>query len=96
MPIGLPPEALAGHVARLGELAREAGRARPEVVVMTSLPLDDPPRAAERARALARAGATRIAHAARYADAAAFERGARTLAEHVRPALPPASQETPA
>jgi probable F420-dependent oxidoreductase len=94
MPIGTQPEALAGHVARLDELARQAGRPPPEVVVMTSLPLDDPPRAAERARAFARAGATRLAHAARYADAAAFERGARTLTEHVRPALPPASQET--
>lgn len=56
----------------------------PEVIVLTTLALDDPPRAAAQARALAAVGATRLVHAWRYPDAAAFARAAETLATHVR------------
>ena len=87
MPIGLPPEQLAGPVAELRTLARAAGRPEPEVVAMTALPLYEPARAVELARAWRKAGATRLIHGSRYADAAAFRRTAEALAEHVRPAL---------
>lgn len=81
MPMGGSPEDLAPHATRLAELFAERGRSAPEMVVMTGLPLDDPPRAAELARAYRDAGATRLATGSRYADAAQFERDAERLAD---------------
>lgn len=87
MPIGVPPEELAGPVAELRRLADEAGRPTPEVVTMTALPLDDPARAVDLARAYREAGVGRLVHGSRYPDADALRATAGALAEHVRPAL---------
>ena len=84
LPIGGDPERLAEPIATLRARAQDAGRPSPEVVVMTALPLDDPDRAAERARAFAAVGATQLIHASRYADAASFRENVRVLAERVR------------
>jgi probable F420-dependent oxidoreductase len=80
MPMGGSPEDLAPHAAQLTELFAERGRPAPEMAVMTGLPLDDPPRAADLARAYREAGATRLAAGSRYADAAQFQRDAERLA----------------
>jgi probable F420-dependent oxidoreductase len=80
MPIGGEPEALRSGVARLAELAVEAGRAPLEVVVMTGLPLGDAARARDRLAAWAEAGATRLVHGGRYADAGAFRDTVERLA----------------
>jgi probable F420-dependent oxidoreductase len=93
MPMGGRPDELAPQIARLRELAREAHRPQPEVVVMTSLALGDAARAAEQALALAEAGATQLVHGSRYADAAEFQRDAETLAERIGPALRTRSPE---
>jgi probable F420-dependent oxidoreductase len=87
LPMGGDPEALRPQIARLRELAARAGRPEPEVIAMTPLPLDDPGRAAERARALRDAGVGGIVLAMRYADAAEFGRGVVAFAKHVRPAV---------
>ncbi len=85
--MGREPESLRPAIGELRALAERSGRAAPEVVVMTGLPLADPERAIERARAWAEVGATRIVHGSRYADAAEFARAAETLGKVIRPAL---------
>jgi probable F420-dependent oxidoreductase len=80
MPSGGEPEQLRPSIDQLREMTAAAGKAAPEVVLLTSLPLDDPPRAAARARAFAAAGVTRIVHAWRYADAAEFRRTCEAVA----------------
>ena len=87
MPFGGDPAALEAPIRELHAAAAEAGKRVPEVVVLTTLALDDPPRAAAQARALAAVGATRLVHAWRYPDAAAFARAAETLATAVRDAV---------
>ncbi len=73
------PEQLRGAIASLRAEMRTAGKAEPEIVVLTELPLADPAAAADRLRALADVGTTRIGHTWRYADAAEFARGAEAL-----------------
>jgi probable F420-dependent oxidoreductase len=73
LPMGADPEALKEPISRLWELAEQAGRARPEVKVMTTLALQDPERAAEQIGTLAEAGVTSLVHATRYSSAAEFE-----------------------
>ena len=87
MPTGIDAPALEAPIRTLREGAAAAGRPVPEVVVLTTLALDDPPRAEAQARALADVGATGIAHAWRYPDAAAFARAAETLATRIRAAV---------
>jgi len=87
MPMGREPEALRDDVARLRELMAEAGKAAPEVTVLTQLPLDDPPAAAARAQDYAVVGATGLVHGGRYPDADAFRRTIELLASHVVPAV---------
>jgi len=87
MPMGVDPPALLPFIDRLRELAAAAGKPDPEVVAVTTLALDDPPRAAAQARAFAEVGATRVVHGWRYPDADAFARAADVLATVVRPAL---------
>lgn len=87
MPIGVGAEQLAPLVRTYRKMAEDAGKPSPEVVVATALALDDPPRAAADARALAEVGVTRLAHGWRYNDAAAFHRAAETMATVVRDAL---------
>jgi probable F420-dependent oxidoreductase len=96
MPMTGDPEKLAPAIARLRELADEAGRALPEVVAFVGL---DPARAdalRERAQALAGLGVSRIVVGARYADAAEFSRCVALLAERVLPALSPSGGPVPA
>lgn len=87
MPTGRDPEALREPIRELRERADEAGRPAPEVVLLTSLPLDEPARARERARALAELGVTRVVHAQRYGDAAELRGIAEALVGELRPAL---------
>ena len=87
MPIGGSADALRGPVAELGAMAAAAGKPPPVVTAMTTLPLDDPPRAADQAAALRAVGVTGLVHAWRYPDADAFARAAETMATHVRPGV---------
>jgi len=85
LPMGADPKQLAEPIARLRELAREAQRATPAVVLMTGFPLGDPARAVAQVHALAEVGVTHFIHGGRYQDAAAFQRNIESLAEHVLP-----------
>jgi len=87
MPIGQKLADLAPQVGRLRELFAAAGKPAPEVAVLTRLPLQDPPRAADLARGFAELGATRLVHSNRYADAAEFAREVEAIAGRIRPAL---------
>ncbi len=74
MPVGLDPDALAPLAADLRARAAAAGAGVPEVAVLTTLPLDDAPRARDVLARYAAAGATRVVHGARYPDADGFRR----------------------
>ena len=87
MPMGLDADALAPAVADYKASAARAGKPTPEVVVITTLSLQDPSRAAAEACAFAGAGATRLVHAWRYEDATAFRRAAEIMAATVRGAV---------
>jgi probable F420-dependent oxidoreductase len=78
---------LAPLIADYHKAARDAGKAPQEVVVLTTLTLGDPSRAAAEARAFADAGVTRLVHAWRYADAAEFRRAGEALSHGVRAAV---------
>jgi probable F420-dependent oxidoreductase len=80
MPMGLTPDALRAPVERLHAEAAGRGLAPPEVVVLTTLPLDDEGRARDTLAGYGEAGAARVIHAARYPDAAAFRAMAERLA----------------
>jgi probable F420-dependent oxidoreductase len=84
MPMGGDPAALRPLIAQLQEAMAAAGKPPAEVVVLTSLPLQDPAKTAEQIQQLADIGATRVVHAWRYASAAEFGRAAEAL----RGALP--------
>jgi probable F420-dependent oxidoreductase len=76
LPMGLKPDRLGPQVAELRGQAAAAGLPPPPVAVMTTLPLDDGPAAADLLHRYAAAGATRVIHGAgRYADAAEFRVG---------------------
>lgn len=79
MPMARDAGSLAEPVAALRKAAAEAGRAVPEVVVMTALPLESRDAAAQRVAEFARAGATQIVHAGRYGDSESFARTAELL-----------------
>ncbi len=87
MPGGGDPQKLAASIGELAKLFADAGKPAPEVIALTTLPLDDPEKAIDRARSLARVGVTGIVHASRYASAAEFARNAEILAARIRPAL---------
>jgi probable F420-dependent oxidoreductase len=87
MPSGGDPQKLGVAITELRELFAAAGKPAPEVIALTSLPLDEPDKATERARSLAAVGVTAVVHASRYSDSAEFGRNADVLAERIRPAL---------
>jgi probable F420-dependent oxidoreductase len=87
MPMGLDANGLRPLATELRAEMERAGKGPPEVVAMTALALDDPPRAAAQVRAFAEAGATRVVHGWRYAEAAEFVRAADSLAGKVREEL---------
>lgn len=80
MPQARDAVALREPIADLRARMTAAGRGEPEVAVLTTLPLDDAARAADRLHAFADVGATRVIHAWRYADAAEFGRACEQLA----------------
>jgi probable F420-dependent oxidoreductase len=88
MPMTPDAAKLAPQVARLRELAQQAGRPAPEVVAFTGFDPRQPERAPEQAAQLVAAGATRLVAGARYAGADDFARHAELLATRVLPALP--------
>lgn len=87
MPMGGDPDRLRPLIDDLRELAGAAGKSVPEVVLLTSLALDDPPRAVAQARTFADLGVTRLVQAWRYPDALAFAHAAEVLGTRVRPAV---------
>jgi probable F420-dependent oxidoreductase len=80
MPMGLPPEKLAGDIARLRELSEEAGKPVPEVVSFGGLPGDGPEAGAEHLAQLQEIGVTRFATGSRYESVDEFTRSADALA----------------
>jgi probable F420-dependent oxidoreductase len=80
MPMEGDAEKLRPKIQELKRLAATAGKASPEVVVITSVHLDDRSRAIAQAQQLASAGVTELVHGWRYADAAEFTRAADALA----------------
>lgn len=80
MPMGEDPDRLAQPIAEFRQASVEAGRPDPEVAVITSLALDDPPRAAAQVEKLGAVGVTRVIQGSRYAEAATFLRMAEKLA----------------
>jgi probable F420-dependent oxidoreductase len=87
MPIGRTPAQLSPHVEDLRARFAATGKRPPEVVMLTSLDLSDPTRAAAQARAFAAVGVTRLVHGDRYADASEFRSRAERLGGPVRQAL---------
>jgi probable F420-dependent oxidoreductase len=87
MPMGGDPKQLAPAIRKLQAAADAAGKATPEVAVITTLPLDDPGHVADQVRSLADIGVTRLIHAWRYADAGAFRHAAESLCQAVGTAL---------
>ena len=87
LPMGGDAAKLVPDIAKLRELANEAGKPPPEVVLMTGFSVDDPAEVADRLRTLADAGVTQIAFGTPYTDAAEFRRGMDALAERVLPAV---------
>jgi len=79
MPMGGDPAALRRFVDQLQQQMTTAGKPKAEVVVLTSLALNDAAKASDQIQQLAASGATRVVHAWRYPDAAAFVRTADTL-----------------
>ncbi|HME71498.1 MAG TPA: TIGR03619 family F420-dependent LLM class oxidoreductase [Myxococcota bacterium] len=79
MPMGGDPVALRPFVDQLRQQMTTAGKPNPEVVVITSLALEDGAKASDQIQRLAEIGATRVVHAWRYPDAAAFARTADAL-----------------
>jgi probable F420-dependent oxidoreductase len=80
LPMAREPKGLGPAIEELRRLAAAAGRPRPAVAVLTSLPLDDPERAAARALEFEAVGATQLIHGTRYADAAEYRSIAGSLA----------------
>ena len=87
MPMTGEPAKLAPQIARLRELAQQAGRPTPEVVAFTGFDPREPERAPERVAALAELGVARIVAGTRYATADDFARNIEFLATRVLPAL---------
>jgi len=87
MPMGSDPRNLAAPIAELASLFAQAGKGPPEVIALTSLPLDDADRAVERARALQEIGVTGLVHTSRYGSVAEFARSAEILSTRIRAAL---------
>ena len=79
LPMAREPEKLAPAIAELHRLAEQAGKPRPEVVVLSHVPLDDPARAADRLAALEELGITRLIQGAAYQNIDQFRAQAEAL-----------------
>jgi len=73
LPMGGDPEKLRPAIERLDELAAGAGRSRPDVKLMTALPLQEADESVERLGALREAGVTSLIQGVRYATLGEFE-----------------------
>ncbi len=73
LPIAGDPEKLREPIQRLNELASNAGKGPPEVKLMTTLPLSEPTRTLDLARAFMEVGVTSMVHGARYSGLSEFE-----------------------
>jgi len=81
LPMGADPEKLAPAIARLGELAKSAGKERPEVFAMGPMPKGSAEEAADKVRALGKVGVSGlIAGVERYDRTEEFRFWARNLA----------------
>jgi probable F420-dependent oxidoreductase len=81
LPMGGDPAKLREPILELRELAAKAGKAPPEVKLMTALPLDELDRAIQLAGALAEVGVTSLIQGVRYSELAEFESAAARLVE---------------
>ncbi|MEW6268151.1 MAG: TIGR03619 family F420-dependent LLM class oxidoreductase [Thermodesulfobacteriota bacterium] len=84
MPTGGDVARLAPAVEELRRRAAAAGKPEPAVVLVTSLPLDDEQRAADRVDELASIGVTGVVHGWRYRSVDEFAAVAGTLARIVQ------------
>jgi alkanesulfonate monooxygenase SsuD/methylene tetrahydromethanopterin reductase-like flavin-dependent oxidoreductase (luciferase family) len=75
------PEKLRGPVASLVEQMKEAGKAAPDVIPLTGLPLDDLEAAADRLAALKEIGVTGVNHAGKYENVDEFKAIVENLLE---------------
>ncbi|MEE2704267.1 MAG: TIGR03619 family F420-dependent LLM class oxidoreductase [Myxococcota bacterium] len=91
MPMAREVSQIAPAIARLRELAAEAGRECPRVLVFSGLPLDDPERARERAQGFAEAGVDQLICGFPYRNASEYARAVETIAAKLRPGLASAS-----
>ena len=80
MPMGGDPEKLRPAIEELGRLAERAGRQRPEIVVLTGLPLADSERCRDQLARLAELSVTRIATGTLYDDERAFGKAVEAIA----------------
>ena len=88
MPMTSDPEVLLPAVARLRELAEEAGRSLPEVVTLAGIDPREPGKARDEMAALAELGVTRAVVGTRYVDVDGFRPAVEFLAKEVLPHLP--------
>ncbi len=82
---GMTPEAMAAPIARLRELADQAGQPEPEIIAMKTLPLEDTEAALALVAAYAEIGVDEVVHAGGYPDAEAYRRRIDRLAEKIIP-----------
>jgi alkanesulfonate monooxygenase SsuD/methylene tetrahydromethanopterin reductase-like flavin-dependent oxidoreductase (luciferase family) len=82
---GMSAEEIAVPRQQLFELAESAGKQRPIVIAMKTLPLDDINAAIDMANGFAEAGCEEFVHASGYPDAAAYRQRIETLVEKIIP-----------
>jgi len=84
---GLTPEEIVAPKSRLFELAEQAGKPNPTIIVMKTLPLDDVNAAVEIAQAYAEVGCDEISHGEGYPDVDAYRKRVEILAERIIPSV---------
>ena len=87
IPAGIEPDALRANISQLRRLAEVAGKAKPEVIAMKTLPINDPPRAIDYALQFAAVGADHVVHTQGYQSTSEYLGNIEILEEKIRPAL---------